>query len=94
MAERPPESGGISSPEYWDHRYRNGEAGWDLGSPTPVFLRMLAEGALPVGKTLVLGCGKGHDAVAFALHGHSVTAIDFSSCRRGIGNRSTASWNM
>lgn len=76
---RPGGEAGVNSPGYWNRRYREGETGWDLGSPTPVFLRLLADAVLPPAETIVLGCGKGHDAVAFARHGHRVTAVDFSA---------------
>lgn len=73
------DDGNISSPLFWDELYRDGKAGWDMGTPTPVFVDLLETGRFSPGKTLVLGCGKGHDAVLFARHGFEVTAIDFSS---------------
>jgi len=50
--------------------------GWDLGEPTPVFERLASE--FPKGKICVIGCGRGYDAVTFALAGFEVTAIDFA----------------
>lgn len=66
-------------PAYWNARYRDGLSGWDLGGPSPVFARLLAEGRLPRGRALVLGSGHGHDALAFARAGWEVTGVDFSS---------------
>jgi SAM-dependent methyltransferase len=70
--------------EYWNERYRRGEDAWDLGTPTPVFARMIEAHRLVPGRMLVLGCGRGHDAVLFAQSGFSVTAVDFSE--EVIGN--------
>lgn len=50
-----------------------------MGTATPVFVNLLQSKRFAPGKTLVLGCGKGHDAVLFAENGFDVTAIDFSS---------------
>jgi SAM-dependent methyltransferase len=44
-----------------------------------VFEQLLSERRLRPGRTLVLGCGTGHDAVLFARHGFEVTAVDFSA---------------
>ncbi len=68
----------VNSPSYWDELYRRGEAHWDLGSDTPAFVDLLDSGEAAPGKTLVLGCGKGYDAVLFARRGFAVTAVDFS----------------
>ncbi|MDL1893287.1 methyltransferase domain-containing protein [Sphingobacteriales bacterium CHB3] len=70
---------GVDEPHYWDALYRNNQDGWDMGTPTPVFVDLLKSRRFEPGKTLVLGCGKGHDAVLFAQHGFPVTAIDFSA---------------
>ena len=68
----------VNSPEKWDANYRDGTDGWDLGDPTPVFRRLLAEGRFAPGRLIVLGAGRGHDAREFARHGFEVTAVDFS----------------
>ncbi len=68
----------VNSPAYWDELYRQNLAGWDMGTPTPAFVDLLESKQYEPGKALVLGCGKGHDAVLFARHGFEVTAIDFS----------------
>lgn len=68
----------VSSPSFWNELYRSDQAGWDLGTPTPTFVDLLKTNRLAPGKMLVLGSGKGHDAVLFAQHGFDVTAIDSS----------------
>jgi methyl halide transferase len=68
----------MNSPHYWNERYRADQADWDMGTPTPAFVDLLHSKRYDAGKALVLGCGKGHDAVLFAKHGFDVVAIDFS----------------
>ena len=72
------ESVDVNSPQFWNNRYLTNQAAWDMGSPTPAFVDLLENKRYGAGKTLVLGCGKGHDAILFAKHGFDVTAIDFS----------------
>ncbi len=62
----------------WDDRYRERNTPWDLGGPTPVFLRLIRAGTIPKGRLLVPGAGRGYDAIAFAQAGYEVTALDFS----------------
>lgn len=66
-------------PQFWDSLYVADQAGWDMGTPTPAFVDLLITKRFTPAKALVLGCGKGHDAVLFAQHGFDVTAIDFSA---------------
>ena len=68
----------INSPQFWQEIYRQGRAGWDLGGPTPVFVRLLRNHYLTPGRIIVLGAGRGHDARLFARHGFRVTAVDFA----------------
>jgi hypothetical protein len=49
-----------------------------MGTPTPVFQRLLAEGRFRPGLMLVPGAGRGHDAREFARHGFDVVAVDFA----------------
>ncbi len=68
----------VSEPGYWEDLYRRDDTGWDLGTATPVFREMkhLIPGA---GKMLVLGSGKGHDAIFFAQHGYETVGVDFAA---------------
>lgn len=67
----------VSEPEFWEELYQRDDTGWDLGSPTPVFQEM--KYLLPSsGKMLVLGSGKGHDAIFFAQHGYETVGVDFA----------------
>ena len=69
----------LDKPEFWEEIYQGGRAGWDLGGPTPAFLRLLESGLLPPGKMLVTCAGRGHDARAFARHGFRVDAVEFAA---------------
>lgn len=69
----------IDQPDWWQERYQRGQTGWDLGRPTPLFQRLLDDGALPTGRMIVLGAGRGADARLFARHGFEVVAVDFAA---------------
>lgn len=63
----------------WEARYQDGHTRWDLGQPAPGFAAWLAgDQAPPPGRAVVLGAGRGHDALLFARHGFAVTAVDFA----------------
>lgn len=63
----------------WEERYQAGIPRWDLGHPAPAFKTLLESAdAPPPGPAIVLGAGRGHDAVFFAQHGFAVTAVDFA----------------
>ncbi len=71
--------GNMNKAEYWERHYREGNLAWDLGAPAPPFVDLLSEPDAPQpGSMLVLGAGRGHDAVLFAQHGFDVTAVDFA----------------
>lgn len=67
-----------SDPDFWDHIYRDDAGGWELGRPTPPLAEYFAAHA-PIGmRTLVVGCGRGHEARLLAGLGARVTAIDIA----------------
>lgn len=67
------------TPDFWESRYQEGTTRWDLGQAAPAFVSLLeSEAAPPPGKTIVLGCGRGYDALLFAQAGHEVVAVDFA----------------
>ncbi|TAH51297.1 MAG: methyltransferase domain-containing protein [Chloroflexota bacterium] len=68
----------VNSPSKWERDYQRGEAGWDIGTPTPVFQRLIRSGEFPPGRILVPCAGRGHDAREFARHGFEVVAVDFA----------------
>ncbi len=65
-------------PDFWEKKYSNDEANWDLGQPTPALTHFFNHPACPTeGKVLVLGAGRGYDAEAWVNRGHEVVAVDF-----------------
>jgi ubiquinone/menaquinone biosynthesis C-methylase UbiE len=65
-------------------RYATGQTPWDTGVPCPEVLRCVADGDLPGGTLLEVGCGTGTHAIALARAGFRVTAVDLveSAIRR------------
>lgn len=63
---------------YWQARYDEGRTGWDRGAPSPALERWLATGDLAPCRILVPGCGRGHEAVALARAGFTVTCVDYA----------------
>jgi len=68
----------VNLPSKWERDYQLGTDGWDIGTSTPVFQRLLREGQFPPGRMLVPCAGRGHDAREFARHGFQVVAVDFA----------------
>ena len=67
------------TPQFWKSRYQEGTDCWDLGKAAPAFLSLLQSAqAPPVGKTIVLGCGRGYDSLLFAEAGHEVVRVDLT----------------
>ena len=66
------------SPKFWDLKYHNNEASWDIGGPTPIIVNWFK--TIKTKKKIIIpGCGNGHDALYLAHKGHDVYAIDFST---------------
>jgi methyl halide transferase len=64
--------------EAWSKLYDVGGDGWELGRAAPPLVRWVAEHPRPGRRTLVPGCGRGHEVRAFAAAGDVVTGLDFS----------------
>ena len=71
----------VANPDFWENHYQQGKTLWDLGEASPPLVSLLnsPDSAPPSGRTAVLGCGRGYDALLFATHGFEVVAIDFAS---------------
>lgn len=66
-------------PDFWETRYQEGTTRWDIGKAAPPFVNLLQSDRAPSpGKTAVLGCGRGYDALLFAQAGHEVIGVDFA----------------
>jgi len=68
------------SPTAWENRYLQGTTGWDLGQPAPALSQWVESQGPPenAASAIVLGAGRGYDALLFARHGFQVTAVDFA----------------
>jgi methyl halide transferase len=65
--------------DFWEGRYQEGTARWDLGQPAPPFVSLLNSPKAPKpGRMAVLGAGRGHDALLFADRGFDVVGFDFA----------------
>lgn len=67
------------STDFWEARYQNGTTQWDLGKSAPPFVHLLSQPDAPAqGRAVVLGCGRGHDALLFAHHRFDVVGVDYA----------------
>jgi len=66
------------SKEDWQRHYDEDDLGWDLGHVAPPFVDLLESNAIFPCKTLVPGCGRGHEVIFFGENGFDVTAVDYS----------------
>jgi SAM-dependent methyltransferase len=65
---------------FWDARYREGSARWDVGAAAPPLARLARTRRLLDGVEQVafLGSGPGHDAIDWAEAGFHVMGFDFA----------------
>lgn len=69
----------ISDSGFWEARYLSAQTGWEKGRCAPPIVRMLGEGFLPArAHVVVLGSGRGHEALELAARGFEATAVDFA----------------
>ena len=74
-----PDTQSSLSADFWEGRYQEGSARWDLGQPAPPFVSLLQSDQAPsLGRMAVLGSGRGHDALLFAAYGFEVIGFDFA----------------
>ena len=62
----------------WQRHYDEGDLGWDLGQVAPPFIKLFESKIILPGKTLIPGCGRGHEVIYLAENGFEVTAVDYS----------------
>ncbi len=65
--------------DQWNARYAGGRPPWDLGSPPPALLNLIASLSPGERRVLVPCAGYGHDAIAWANAGHDAVAVDFAA---------------
>ena len=64
----------------WEKRYADEDTPWDKGEPAPGLIDWLKNQTLdPDARVLVPGCGRGHDANAWAQAGFETTGLDLSN---------------
>jgi SAM-dependent methyltransferase len=63
---------------FWNERYLLGDTGWDLGEPSPPFVRLHRDGVMAPCKVLVPGCGRGWEVAWLARQGYDVTGLDIA----------------
>jgi SAM-dependent methyltransferase len=70
-----------SQAAFWEHLYRDDDAGWEIGRAAPPLAAYFKKREnSPAGlRTLVIGCGRGHEARLLAGLGARVTAIDLAT---------------
>jgi len=75
-----------TNPEYWEQRYQEDTAKWDIGMAAPPLASLLASTKAPIaGKAAVIGCGQGHDAILFAKHGFDTIGLASALARSPLG---------
>lgn len=62
----------------WQKHYDDDDLMWDLGEPSPPFVRWWNGFTDAPGKAVVPGCGQGHEVSLLAGSGWEVTAVDFA----------------
>jgi SAM-dependent methyltransferase len=67
------------SSDFWEARYQEGSSPWDLGQPAPGFQTWVQQQTPNGERLLVLGCGRGHDALLFAQSGFDVVGVDYAA---------------
>jgi len=72
----PPENG--YDLKDWQTHYEAEDLKWDLGEVSPPLKRLWEEGSIQPGRTLIPGCGQGHEVVFFARQGFEVVGVDFA----------------
>jgi SAM-dependent methyltransferase len=76
--------------EFWDSRYRAGEARWETTQMPGQLARWIGAHPAEGGTVLIPGCGSGREISAFAEAGWNVTAIDFSPAAIALARRNLA----
>ncbi|MDP6892134.1 MAG: methyltransferase domain-containing protein [Verrucomicrobiota bacterium] len=70
----------INKERNWESLYQANEIFWDHGEASPGLVDFLSSSnnKMPLGRALVPGCGRGHDARALAIAGWNVTGLDIA----------------
>ena len=73
---RKPDPEGLSPTTRWEYLYQHGGDGWELGrTPPPLRDFIRCSPPQPGQRTIVLGCGRGHEAKDLAAAGYAQGAV-------------------
>lgn len=68
----------VDSPAFWNSKYLNNQATWDISGPTPAFINWFKN--KNKNKNIIIpGSGNSHDAIFLANLNYNVCAVDFST---------------
>ncbi len=62
----------------WETAWEEGRTPWDAGDSPPVLQALVESGALPTGRALVPGAGRGYDVLTLAGPERSVVGLDLA----------------
>lgn len=62
----------------WEARYQQGNTGWDRGDASLALTTWLESGAIRPCRTLIPGCGRGHEVLALSRRGFDIAGLDFA----------------
>ncbi len=81
--------------DFWESKYQAGDTRWDLGKAAPPLVSLLSSPDAPIpGKTVVLGCGRGYDALLLASYGFDVIGVDFAPSAIAAAKSSATAANL
>lgn len=91
---RKPDPPGLSPSLRWEYLYHHGGDGWEMGKATPPLARYFrAHPPAAATRSLVVGCGRGHEAILLAEVGDPsarVIGIDLAPAAVAIASRLAA----
>lgn len=62
----------------WEQSYRRGEVFWDRGAPSPCLKHYLERNPVR-GRTIIPGCGRGHEVALAVAHGLDAVGLDIAA---------------
>ena len=79
---------GLKMMARWDKFYHDGKtAPWDSHVPAEDLVKIVENGKIKKGRTIVLGCGTGNNAIYLAQQGFEVVGLDVSPTGLGIAQQ-------
>ncbi len=95
---RKPDPPGLTPESRWEYLYHHGGDGWEMGKATPPLARYFRENPpTPGTRALVVGCGRGHEAILVAQVGGPscrVIGIDIAPAAVAIASQQAASLGL